>query len=271
MPIPRGDEVTVLAAPALGSVMPWFVRDLMLATPLAKLERAVSGAVAKWPMFVKVAPFFQFIFNSVEGIHFLGIFLWAQPGGIPFFYPALRRRFTRTLARALGSSTRFDRSVTQLLTNSVMDSLIGELFVTFLSVGGHAALEFSVDTTHRFAYAAEATEMEPLSQTVAVFDCLPENMLATTLAQSHSVTVSSLDYVEHFARQVLERQVECVHILNARRNSRTSLKLGYVYITLVETQPFLELLDQLPAVNFPELVAREFQISANRRLQFFGD
>ena len=94
MPIPGGNEVAVLAAPALGSVMPWFIGNLMVTTSLTELERAIGGAVAKWSMFVKITPFFQLIFDSVEGIHLLTIFFWGQSGNITLLDPTLGRGFS---------------------------------------------------------------------------------------------------------------------------------------------------------------------------------
>ena len=148
----------MLAAAALGSVVPRFSFYLVLPAPLAKLQSTVGGAVTEGPVLVVVATLFQSVLHSVEGVHLLSIFFRAKSGGIILRNATLHSRLrSSTLTRTLGCFASFRMSVTDLLPNTVMHSLINNLLVTLLSISGQTPLQFRIDPANRFAYTLEVT------------------------------------------------------------------------------------------------------------------
>ena len=213
-PVAGSYEVVMFASTALGAVMPRLTLDLMFSTSLAEFQSAVGSAVAKGAMLMEVAALLQSVLHSVEGVHLFGILLRAQLWCIRFLDASLGHRLGRSLAWAIGGPARFHVSITYLLSRTIMNGLVGNLFVTLFSISGQATLKLSVDAPNRFADATKTTEMEPCIQTVTVLDSLAKDMSATALAQSHSMAMCSFNNVEHLARKIFESNVEGTHVLD---------------------------------------------------------
>lgn len=166
------DEVRMLAAITLGAIVPRLPSDLMFATALTDFHRTLV-ANTEWSPRVPVAAFRQSVFNFVECVEPLSIFVTS-------LFVRLFARFgdAARFSFPVGSTAALRFAITHLGAHSVKPSFIHSFLVLLLSGVSEANMDLRVYTTDRRANALETLKMEPLVDTITITDSLTKDMFA---------------------------------------------------------------------------------------------